>query len=156
MRYETQLKCSQFSKTLHHKAIFWVPTRSKAFQASELMSWFGSILGKKGVFSSHRLVFKNQNTFPLLKAACSSFLKIHPELVNTCTLTGRWHGLWLASEERLTAAATLAVGLPSRQQHLQAVPKHDCSRCPGLHYRKICWEKKRQWTLIFHRLSTVR
>jgi len=50
--------------------------------------------------------------------------------------------LWLASEDRLTAAAALAVGLPSRQQHLQAVPKHDCSWCPGPNYRKICWKKE--------------
>lgn len=48
------------------------------------------------------------------------------------------HCLQAASVNRLTTAATLAVGLAPRQQHLQTVPKHDCSRRPGRVYRKIC------------------
>lgn len=80
-------------------------------------------------------------------AACSCFLKYTHRSSEHLLCADRQmfvHSLCLASEDRLTAAATLAVGLPSRQQHLQAVPKHDCSRCSGLHYRKICWGKKRQ------------
>lgn len=37
-----------------------------------------------------------------------------------------------ASANTLTAAATLAVGLAPRQQHLQTVPEHDCSGRTGL------------------------
>lgn len=53
------------------------------------------------------------------------------------------HCLRPASENRLTAAATLTVGLPSRQQHLQAVPEHDCGGRPGRHYRTVCGGKER-------------
>lgn len=103
----------------------------KAIQAAELMSWLASIFKHKTAFNGLKIHF-------ICWAACSCFLKYTRRTSDHLLCADRQmrHCLWLASENTLTAAATLAVGLPSRQQHLQAVPKHDCSRCPGLDYRK--------------------
>lgn len=51
-------------------------------------------------------------------------------------------------EDRLTAAATLAVGLAPRQQHLQAVPKHGCSRTSRTRLQKNLPDKERQQGLM--------
>lgn len=61
------------------------------------------------------------------------------------------HRLQAPSENRLTAAATLAVGLASRQQHLQTVPEHDCSRRPGRDDRKICGKRTQNCILMLWR-----
>lgn len=62
--------------------------------------------------------------------------------------------LWMPWRHTLTAAATLAVGLPPRQQHLQAVPEHDCGRRPGRDDTEICW--RGESVSVSDRLSAIR
>lgn len=108
---------------------------------AEIIQIYLSILGRKAVTDCS---LENQNTFPP-PSCVSRFPKTAPQKRRTRPVC--WSGddrvAWRRPRTELTAAATLAVSLPSRQQHLQAVPKHDCSRWPGPDYRKICWDERR-------------